>query len=342
MTDLTNKPVVSVCIANFNGEALIADCIESVRKQGDDLSIEIIVHDDASTDASVSLIRTDYPEIVLIDSEENVGFCVANNRMTRVARGEFILLLNNDAALLDDAISTLLRVARSYPDGAILSLPQYDWDTGALVDFGCRADLSYFPVPIVSPHDKTEPVYVIGACFWIPRQLWNELGGFPEWMGSIAEDLYLCSIAKLKRIPIYVPHASGYRHRQGASFGGNKLSNGHLVTTLRRRFLSERNRGFVLIVATPGPLIWAILTLHLFTLLAEGMVLALLLRNWPLLKEVYLRAFSELLCTLPALLRRRTAIQSTRTITVRRFLSPFVLIPRKLTLLVHHGFPKVQ
>ena len=102
----TANPIVSVCVANFNGEHLLSDCIDSVLAQECDAAIEILVHDDASTDGSVALLRTRYPQVHVLASNDNVGFCVGNNRMVERARGEYILLRNNDAALAPDADSS--------------------------------------------------------------------------------------------------------------------------------------------------------------------------------------------------------------------------------------------
>jgi len=106
-------PVCSICIANYNGAALLDDCLQSVLAQQGNIASEIIVHDDASSDDSVKLLREKYPLVELLASRENVGFCVSNNRMAEQARGEFILLLNNDAALYPDALETLLAAARA-------------------------------------------------------------------------------------------------------------------------------------------------------------------------------------------------------------------------------------
>ena len=194
-------PVCSVCIANYNGMALLADCLESVLAQLGGLSIEIIVHDDASTDDSVAWLREKYPQVELLDSAQNVGFCISNNRMATYARGEYILLLNNDAALYPDALSTLLDAAGLQSPPGILTLPQYDWATGVLVDRGCLLDPFYNPIPNLDPK-RTDVAMAIGACLWLPRNLWHELGGFPEWMESIAEDLYLCCLARTRGIPV--------------------------------------------------------------------------------------------------------------------------------------------
>jgi GT2 family glycosyltransferase len=335
-----SPPVVSVCIANYNGEGMLVDCIESVLRQGAGIAVEIIVHDDASTDASVDLIRRRYPGIVLIESAENVGFCKANNRMVERARGEFVLLLNNDAALFDDALETLLQHARAQAKPAILSLPQYDWETGRLVDRGCQLDLTYFPVPITH-RPNAEAAYVIGACMWLERALWSELGGFPDWMESIAEDLYLCAIARLRGALVLVPDASGYRHRQGASFGGNRANQGKLRSTVRRRFLSERNRSYTLIVTTPTMIAFPWLLAHVALLLAEGIALSLMSRNCTIFIDVYGKTIAALIQNASSLLKLRYLQQDRRIISLRQYLVPFHFGLRKLTLLARHGAPQI-
>ena len=111
-------PRVSVCIANYNGEALLPDCLDSVLAQDTDAVIEIIVHDDASGDGSLALLCSHYPQVHVIAASENAGFCIGNNRMVAHANGEFVLLLNNDAALAPDAIRTLLDAVEDGGGGA--------------------------------------------------------------------------------------------------------------------------------------------------------------------------------------------------------------------------------
>ena len=172
------EPVCSICIANYNGAAVIGPCLESIYDQDFHLPLEIIIHDDASTDSSVDFIRHRFPDVTLIVSESNVGYCVSNNRMVSRARGRYILLLNNDAALHRDAIRTLYNHAERQPGPAILGLPQYDMQTGELIDRGSLFDPFLNPVPNLDP-GRTDVGMVMGACLWIPKALWEELGGFP-------------------------------------------------------------------------------------------------------------------------------------------------------------------
>lgn len=336
-----DRPTCSVCIANYNGEQLLVDCLESVFAQQGDFSVEVIVHDDASTDGSVALLRERYPQVELLASDGNVGFCISNNRMVAQARGEYVLLLNNDAALFPDALATLLAAARAQATPGILSLPQYDWETGDLVDRGCLLDPFYNPVPNLDPL-RRDVAYVIGACLWIPRALWGELGGFPEWMESIGEDIYLCCHARLRGWPTQVTHSSGYRHRQGANFGGNRADNGKLHSTIRRRRLSERNKTAALLACTPTPLAWLLLLIHLCALAMEGLVVAALNRKWRVWREAYMPTFVSLCKEWPELRRRRRAVQAFRNVGLGIYLTCFVPWPRKLALLARHGTPHVR
>lgn len=226
-------PVVSICIANYNGERLLQDCLDSVCSQQGDFELEVLVHDDASTDRSLELLRSRYPRVQRIASTGNVGFCIANNRMVERARGEYVLLLNNDAALGPGAIATLLSAARALGD-CVLTLPQYDWESGELVDRGCLLDPLHTPVPNLDPA-RVDVAYVAGACLFTPRALWQRLGGLPAWMESLAEDLHYCCRARLRGVPVRCVGGGSYRHRQGASFGGSRLCEGRLVSRYRRR-----------------------------------------------------------------------------------------------------------
>lgn len=334
------SPRISVCIANYNGEHLLRDCIDSVLAQDAGVDVEILVHDDASQDGSLALLAKAYPQVRVLASHVNVGFCVANNRMAGQARGEYLLLLNNDAALDANALRTLLSEVARIGDDAILTLPQYDWLTDTLVDLGCLFDPFYNPIPNRNPA-RQDVAYVIGACLWIPHRLWCELGGFPEWFGSIAEDAYLCCAARLRNVPVRCVDGSRYRHKQGASFGGNRASNG-LRTTYRRRALSERNKTWVMLACTPGWIVWPLFALHLTLLYLEGIVVSLLRQDIRLWCEVYLPVLPAVIESNARWKALRRRAQVARSATQRSWWHAFTWMPRKLSLLWRHGLPEVR
>lgn len=332
-------PVVSVCIANYKGMEVIDDCIRSIVEQRGSIAVEILIHDDASTDGSADYIKANYPDATLIESPDNVGFCVANNRLAVIARGDYLLLLNNDAMLLPDALSTLLAEAQRLGQPAILSLPQYDADSGELLDIGSWLDPFYNPVPNRDPAHNDVGM-VMGACLWIDRTLWCELGGFPEWFGSIGEDLYLCCRARLAGHPVRALGTSGYRHRVGRSFGGGKVNGGRLTSTFRRRSLSERNKTFVLAITCAAP--YVLLPLHLLLLLIEGALLSLLNRKPAYLGRVYLPVFGALWQRRHELRRERRTIMDNRLIKRKDFYAAFDPLPYKLRMLLRHGLPQLK
>lgn len=334
-------PLISVCIANYNGIGLIDACIAAVRAQEGDLAVEVIVHDDASTDDSVEHIRARHPEVRLIESVENVGFCIANNRMAQAARGEYLLLLNNDAELLPDALRTLHGAAVALAQPAILGLPQYDAATGDLIDIGSLFDPFLNPVPNRTPA-RSEVGMVIGACLWLPTSLWTELGGFPEWFGSLAEDMYLCCQARLRGYPVRALDRSGFRHWVGQALGGGKVVENRLSTTVRRRALSERNKSFVMATCFPAPCFYLLFPLHLMVLPVEGLLLALVKRSPRLFTDIYWTALKALWLERSRLQKLRKETQSRRRIRPLAFFSVFQAMPYKLVLLLRHGVPEIR
>ena len=335
------EPACTICIANFNGRGVIEECLASVFAQDAEGAIEVIVHDDASTDGSADWLRDGFPQLELLVAERNAGFCVANNRMVARARGNYVLLLNNDAVLAPDAIRTLLAATRDGHADDILTLPQFDHASGILVDRGCRLDPFCNPVPNLDA-TRAAVAMAIGACLWVPRRLWKELGGFPEWFGSIGEDLYLCALARLRGHRVVALDQSGYRHRQGHSFGGNRTTADRLDTTLRRRRLSERNKTMALLVSTPTALVWPLLALHLALLALEGSVLALARRDGAIFTRIYAPAIAAPWRERARWWPARRAAQRARRVPVRDYFSAFTPLPRKLVMLLRHGLPTIR
>lgn len=337
----SNRPICSVCIANYNGVGIIDSALQSVIAQDYDFPIEIIVHDDASTDGSVDFIRNNYPDVKLISSEANVGFCVSNNRMVSTARGEYILLLNNDAILFPNAISTLYKEACRQDTPGILGLPQYNFFTGDLIDRGILFDPFINTVPNLDTK-KTDVGMVIGACLWIPKALWEELGGFPEWFHTLGEDMFLCCLARLKGFSVKIIQSSGFEHRVGNSLGGGKVAMNRLSTSKKRRALSERNKSFVMTLTYPAPYLQLIFPLHIVMLIIEGVLLCFLKKDPKLFRSIYIFCVSSLWRERKRLYHLRKKFQPLRRISPRRFFSPFTPIPYKLSMLLRYGVPEIK
>lgn len=336
-----NQPYCSVCIANYNGENYLVECIESILSQKFNLTVEIIIHDDASNDNSVRLVKERYPEIIILESEKNVGFCISNNRMVDIAKGDYILLLNNDAFLYPDALESFYKKTKVNKD-SIYGLPQYDAETGELIDCGSVFDPFLNPIPNKN-RSIPEVGMIIGACLWVPKKLWVEVGGFPDWFETLAEDMFLCCCARLQGYTISCLPNSGFKHWVGKNLGGGKvLPGGKLETTIKRRSLSERNKTYVMIVCYPAIYLSLLLPLHLLILSIEGVLLSLVCWDRNVWKKIYWNCILSIFKNIGLLARMRRKVQSNRVISTLDFFKPFTFMPHKLKMLLLYGIPQIR
>lgn len=95
---------VSVIIVNYNTCELLKNCINSIYKNTKDIKYEIIVSDNGSKDDSVKMIKQNFPNVILIENNENLGFGAANNRGLKIAKGKYVFYLNSDTLLLNNAV----------------------------------------------------------------------------------------------------------------------------------------------------------------------------------------------------------------------------------------------
>jgi len=116
-----NKLDVSIVIVNWNTRAIVSNCLRSVFEETDKIKFEVIIVDNASTDGSVEMIREEFPEVIIICNKSNRGFAAANNQGIQIGRGEYVLLLNSDTIILDNAISKSIFFARNNPKAAVTS-----------------------------------------------------------------------------------------------------------------------------------------------------------------------------------------------------------------------------
>lgn len=95
---------VSVIIVNYNTKNLLKNCLNSILSKTNDVNIEIIVSDNCSMDGSVEMVTTEFPDVILLRNNKNLGFGAANNRALAIAKGKYIFYLNSDTVLKNNAI----------------------------------------------------------------------------------------------------------------------------------------------------------------------------------------------------------------------------------------------
>ena len=188
--------MLSIVIVSWNISKLLSACLESILQNPPDGDMEIWVVDNASTDDTLEMLRTHFPQVHLVQNTKNVGFAAANNQGISQAQGEYILLLNPDPVVLPGALSELIKHIENHPE------------TGACGPMLLNPDRSLqkscYPFPTLSrelwrlfhldrlhaygiyrmedwPQDQTRPVDIIqGACLLLRNQVLNQVGLLDE------------------------------------------------------------------------------------------------------------------------------------------------------------------
>ena len=111
---------ISIVIVNYNVRDFLFRCIESIHANSGHRSIEIIVVDNHSIDGSVGALRQNFPEVIVIANEHNLGFGSANNQGIDIARGKYTLILNPDTLLSEHTLEVCFNYMEQNPQtGAV-------------------------------------------------------------------------------------------------------------------------------------------------------------------------------------------------------------------------------
>lgn len=202
-------PEVSVLVVTYKCRDVAQACLASVYETTRDLDVEVVVLDNASGDGTVELVRSEFPQAHLIASPQNLGFAAGVNLAAEAAKGEYLLLLNPDTVVHEDAIQALVRFARSRPQGGIYGGRTLDpdgtvnpgscWGAPTLWSLFCFATLlttAFRTTALFDPEslggwkrDSVREVDVVTGCLLLaPRTLWQELGGFDTRFFMYGED----------------------------------------------------------------------------------------------------------------------------------------------------------
>lgn len=106
---------LSIIIVNFNAAHYIPRCLESIFAHPLPFQFEVIVVDNASTDGSVELVESEYPQVNLIRNSNNLGFAAANNKALEVVTGDYILMLNPDTQVINNSLAGIISFMRENP-----------------------------------------------------------------------------------------------------------------------------------------------------------------------------------------------------------------------------------
>ncbi len=116
--------MLSILIVNWNTKTFLDACLTSLRHHPGAHAVEVIVVDNASTDGSADLVRTQFPEVKLIASETNTGYARGNNLAYQAATGDLILTLNPDTEVYEDTLDIAIAKMAEHPEIGALGARQ--------------------------------------------------------------------------------------------------------------------------------------------------------------------------------------------------------------------------
>jgi len=233
-------PDVSVIIVSWNVAPLLRQCLHSLMSDAPDLSLQVIVVDNASSDESVAMLRGEFPWVQLIANDANLGFARASNQGVRLATAPLVLLLNPDTVVVPGALGILIRFLQQHPDAGLLGPSLWNEDgtfqeTSARVlpSVGRIVAIEVFRLHqlpgvgrwvkrrLISPYDPDvvqEVQAISGAAMLLRRDLFEKGGGFGECFIHCGEDLDLCFRIRRAGWKIYfVPGARVVHVRRGSA-----------------------------------------------------------------------------------------------------------------------------
>ena len=227
---------LSIIIVNWNVRDLLDRCLASVYAIKPELSVEVIVVDNASQDNSVAMVQEKYPRTILIANTENAGFCRGNNQGIAVSRGEIVALLNPDTEVRSGAMESMVSVLRTNPNAGIVGptlltsegrpepngtrFPTTAYELGKAFRLerflGIEYDFTGYDDP-ERPKTVWNVDVVCGACMVIRRAVLDEIGGLDEQLFMFYEETDFCLRAhRAGWNTVYLPAAHVYHHWMGS------------------------------------------------------------------------------------------------------------------------------
>lgn len=229
---------LSIIIVNWNVKDLLKKCLESIYRETKGASFEIFVVDNASTDGSVEMVKQNFSQVKLTVNNKNLGFATANNQAIKISRGKYVLLLNPDTELIEDAFSIMIRRMDKHEEIGVLGPELLNSDRSL------QPSVRRFPTLLsqslillkmhrLLPNLKTFRKYfardfdysreqnvdqVMGACFMIRREALEKVGGLDENFYIWFEEVDYCKRIKDAGFSVVYTPKTKLIHLGGESF----------------------------------------------------------------------------------------------------------------------------
>lgn len=229
---------LSIVIVNWNTKNYLQKCLSSIYGNIKNITFEIIVVDNASSDSSVEMVRSEFPSAILIENKSNLGYGAANNKGIVVSKGKYILILNPDTIIFPNSIQNLIAFLDGNPRAGAVGPKILNPDDS--IQFECARN---FPTPVTEfyalstmykrfskskifgkylmsywdHNDQREVDLLSGACMLVRRKVFDEVGLFDEDFFMYTEETDFFYRIKQKEWKVYFLPSAKIEHLWGKS-----------------------------------------------------------------------------------------------------------------------------
>lgn len=241
--------MLSIIIINYNTFQMTCECIESIYKYTKDIDFEIILVDNASKECDANLFKEKFAEIILIQSDDNIGFGRANNLGVTHSNGDYILLINSDVLLIENSIKKCLDFMTQNQNIGILgckilnsddtlqkSIYHYIGEATEWLLYNhwlCRFFIN----------KKRKIRALMGSYLMINKSIFVNVGGFDPDFFMYCEELDLCDKIQKKGYELQYFEESQIMHLHGASNSNNTWRNSQILQS--RMLLTWKKKGLL-------------------------------------------------------------------------------------------------
>lgn len=230
---------ISIIIVSWNTRQLLDNCLDSIYKETKKINFEIFVVDNASSDRSAEMVKEKYPQVQLVENKKNAGFAAANNQALKHASGRYILFLNPDTIILDNALDKGVEMMDARPEVSILGANTFNSDMtrqktvapdpsllsqifllaklrhlfpkSKIIKKYQRFDFDYSKETLINGHTQ-------GSFILIKKDVLDKIGSFDEKFFIWFEEVDLCFRARQRGYKILYSPEVKIIHYGGESF----------------------------------------------------------------------------------------------------------------------------
>lgn len=257
------KKTVSIITVNYNQMQVTRELMHSIEKlklfnqPNEDLSLEVIVVDNASKETEADQLKKDFPWVKIVCSKENLGFAGGNNLGIEQASGDYLFFLNNDTEVPERTIEDLIRVLEENPKAGAVNPLIYYYDQPDVVQFGGYTSINKltgrnesigYGKKLKLRDEVLETPYGHGAALMVRKEVIAQVGGMPENYFLYYEELDWGQQIQKKGYKMMVSYRSRILHKESISTGKASPLKTYFQTRNRILFMRRNYAGFSLLL----------------------------------------------------------------------------------------------